>query len=174
MAKMIKTMSKTGIFYATTGGNTARVAKEIATRLGVGDKDIHDVAHTAPSAVGDYDVLIFGSPTSVAGDMQGDMETFVDAVSSLDLRDKMVAIFGLGDVNMTDSFCNAVGEIYHRLHDSHPMFFAPFDNSDYKYNHSDADVHGMTVGLCLDDDNYPELTPIRLDAWCEKIKEETV
>lgn len=165
-------MKKIGIFYGSTTGSTAEVASEIAQRLGVDPKDVHNVADTAPSAVGDYDVLIIGASTWGAGDLQEDMATFIDGLKAIDLRQKEVAIFGLGDEEMDETFCNSVGEIYHRLHDTHAEFIAPFDNSDYRYDHSDADVKGMTVGLCLDNVNKPELTPIRLDAWCQKIKEE--
>ena len=83
-----------------------------------------------------------------------------------------VAIFGCGDEQMASTFCNSVGEIYHRLHDTHAMFIAPFENDPYTYEHSDSNVKGMIVGLCLDNVNHPEDTDARLDAWCEIIKEE--
>lgn len=166
------TMKKIGIFYGSTTGTTAQIAEGIATRLGVDRKDIHNVAETAPSAVGDYDVLILGASTRGAGDLQEDMATFIDGLRAIDLRQTEVAIFGLGDEQMSDTFCNSVGEIYHRLHDTHAEFIAPFENEPYHYDHSDSDVKGMIVGLCLDQTNHPEATEPRLDAWCEKIKEE--
>ncbi|MDE6556257.1 MAG: flavodoxin domain-containing protein, partial [Duncaniella sp.] len=153
-------------------GTTAEVAKEIGRQLKVEDKDIHDVAETAPSAVGDYDVLILGSSTWGDGDLQEDMATFLDGLQSLDLREKEVAIFGCGDDNMKDTFCNAVGEIYHKLHDAHPMFIAPFNNLPYTYSHSGADVEGMIVGLCLDQTNHADETPARIKTWVEEIKKE--
>lgn len=165
-------MKKIGIFYGSTAGATAKVAAMIASRLGVAEQDIHNVAHTAPSAVADYDVIVLGASTQGAGDLQEDMDTFLDGVSSLDLSSKMVAIFGLGDEQMANSFCNSVGEIYKRLHDTHAMFFAPFDNDGYDYKHSDSDVKGMIVGLCIDNVNKPEATESRVDAWCKIIKEE--
>lgn len=165
-------MKKIGIFYGSTTGTTAEVAGEIAKRLGVDSKDVRNVAEAAPSQVASYDVLILGASTWGAGDLQEDMATFLDGLSALDLRDKMVAIFGCGDEMMSDTFCNSVGEIYHRLHDTHAEFIAPFENDPYKYNHSDSDVKGMIVGLCIDNTNHPEETPARLDAWCEEIKQE--
>lgn len=165
-------MKKTGIFYGSTTGTCREIAIKIADRLGVDPLDIHDVVATAPSKVGDYDVLILGASTWGAGDLQEDMATFIDGIASLDLRDKEVAIFGSGDDTMSDTFCNSVGEIYRRLHDAHPMFIAPFNNDGYQYTHSDSDVHGMIVGLCIDNVNHADDTDARIDAWCEKIKEE--
>lgn len=165
-------MKKIGVFYGSTTGATAEVAKEIARQLEVADKDIHDVSETAPSAVADYDVIVIGSSTWGDGDLQEDMATFLDGLQSLDLRDKEVAIFGVGDDTMADTFCNAVGEIYHKLHDAHPMFIAPFNNTGYTYRHSDADVEGMIVGLCLDQTNHADETPARIKAWVEEIKKE--
>lgn len=165
-------MKKIGIFYGSTTGTTEKIARGIAKRLGVEDKDIHDVAETAPSAVGDYDLLILGASTWGAGDLQEDMATFIDGLKAIDLRQTEVALFGCGDENMAETFCNGVGEMYHRLHDTHAEFIAPFENDPYKYNHSDSDVKGMIVGLCIDQANHPELTDARLDAWCEAIKQE--
>lgn len=165
-------MKKIGIFYGSTTGTTEDVAEGIAKRLGVDKKDIHNVADTAPSALGDYDVIVIGASTWNDGDLQEDMATFLDGAAALDLREKEVAIFGCGDEQMASTFCNSVGEIYHRLHDTHAMFIAPFENNPYTYEHSDSDVKGMIVGLCLDNVNHPEDTDARLDAWCEIIKEE--
>lgn len=165
-------MKKIGIYYGSTTGTTAEVAGEIARRLEVDSKDVHDTGSTAPSSIGDYDVIIIGASTWGDGDLQEDMATFLDGVQAMDLRGKEVAIFGCGDENMSGTFCNSVGEIYHRLHDTHADFIAPFENEPYHYEHTDSDVKGMIVGLCIDNVNHPDDTPARLDAWCEKIKEE--
>lgn len=165
-------MKKIGIFYGSTTGATLSVAEEIAKQLGVSPADVHDVASAAPSSVGDYDVLIIGASTWGAGDLQEDMATFLDGVSSLDLEGKEVAIFGCGDDSMSDTFCNSVGEIYHRLHSTKAMFIAPFNNDGYDYSHSESDVHGMIVGLCIDNVNHPDETPARIKAWVEEIKKE--
>ena len=165
-------MKKIGIFYGSTTGTTQAVAGKIAKCLGVADSDVHDVGSCAPSAVADYDVLILGASTWGAGDMQEDMDTFLDGVQSLDLREKEVAIFGCGDESMSETFCNSVGEIYHRLHDTHAQFVGPFNNDGYDYEHSESDVEGMIVGLCIDEVNHPEETDGRIKAWWEEIKKE--
>lgn len=77
-------MKKIGIFYGSTTGTTEDVAEGIAKRLGVDKKDIHNVADTAPSALGDYDVIVIGASTWNDGDLQEDMATFLDGAGALD------------------------------------------------------------------------------------------
>ena len=165
-------MKKIGIFYGSTTGTTEAVAHKIAESLGVDSKDIHNVASAAPSDVADYDVLIIGASTWGAGDLQADMANYLDGLQSVYLGDKMVAIYGCGSTQMKKTFCNSVGEIYRRLHDTHAQFFAPFTNEGYTYEHSDADINGMTVGLCIDNANHPDLTDIRVKEWCADIQQE--
>lgn len=167
-------MKKIGIFYGSTTGTTLEVAQEIAKCLNVKPEDVHDVASASPSVVGDYEMLILGASTWGAGDLQEDMATFIDGLQALDLENKEVAIFGCGDESMSDTFCNSVGEIYHRLHDTHAMFIAPFNNDGYNYRHSESNVHGLIVGLCIDNVNHPEMTSERVKAWCDVIKEEII
>ncbi|MDE6468691.1 MAG: flavodoxin domain-containing protein, partial [Muribaculaceae bacterium] len=87
---------KTGIFYGSTTGTTAELAKTIAKEIGVADADIHDVASTAPARLGDYDFIILGSSTWGDGDLQDDWFDFVDGAQALDLDGKKIAIFGCG------------------------------------------------------------------------------
>ena len=44
-------MKKIGIFYGSSTGMTAEVAQEIAKLMGVDEKDVHDVARSAPPAI---------------------------------------------------------------------------------------------------------------------------
>lgn len=165
-------MKKTGIFYGTTTGTTKEVAEYIASELGISATDIHNVATSAPTDIAPYDVLIIGASTWGSGDLQEDMADWLDGVSAIDLRNKEVAIFGCGDESMNDTSCNSVGELYHRLHDAHPEFIAPFNNKGYNYTHSESDVKGMVVGLCIDNVNHPDETMSRVREWCEIIKSE--
>ncbi|MDR1676484.1 MAG: flavodoxin domain-containing protein, partial [Tannerella sp.] len=63
-------MSKIGIFYGSSGGNTEGVAKNIAKKLGVGAGDIYDAGKAGASDLTAYGVLLFGSSTWGLGDLQ--------------------------------------------------------------------------------------------------------
>ena len=166
--------NKTGIFYGSSTGTTARIARKIGTLLNIPDNDIHDVAKTAPSKVGDYDVLIFGTSTWGSGEIQDDWLDFADGVEVLDLKGKKIALFGCGDETMSDTFCNAVGELRHRLTGTHAEFIGEYYSGSYDFDESDATdpETGNMYGLVLDETNHPELTDARLHAWTQQISDE--
>lgn len=163
-------MKKTGIFYGSTTGTTAEVAGRIAKALGVAGADVHDVANTAPSSMGDYELIVIGSPTWGSGDVQDDFYDFLDGTSALDLSGHKIALFGCGDETMTDTFCSAIGDIYERLKDCGAEFIGQFDVDGYSFHHSAALVDGRYVGLLLDEVNHPELTDGRITRWAGQLK----
>lgn len=163
---------KIGIFYGSTTGNTADEAKAIARAMGVADADVHDVAKSKPSDVAPYDVLILGSSTWGAGDLQDDWYDFLDGLQSLSLKDKIIALFGCGDESMADTFCGAVGELYDRLQPTGTWFIGAFNADGYDYSHTPAEKGGRIVGLLLDDVNHPELSAQRVEAWTTQLKGE--
>ncbi|MDE5608558.1 MAG: flavodoxin [Muribaculaceae bacterium] len=164
-------MKKVGIFYGSSTGTTADIAEKIAKILGIGSADIHNVNATAPSAVGDYETLIFGSSTWGNGDLQDDWYDFLDGLKALSLPDHKVAIFGLGDETMSDTFCNAVGKLYDAVSETGAKVIGEYDTDGYTFSHSDAVRDGKAVGLLLDDVNHPELTDRRLRGWLNSIAE---
>ena len=160
-------MRKTGIFYGSATGTTANVAKRIASLLGVAGNDVHDVADTAPSKVGDYDMLVLGTSTWGDGQLEDDWFDFLAGIETLDLTGKKIALFGCGDETMDDSFCSGVGELYERLNPTGAAFIAPYDTIGYTFAHSKAKPDNAleAVGLLLDEVNHPELTAARLAGW---------
>lgn len=163
---------KTGIFYGSTTGTTAAVAMQIAEQLGIDSSDLHDIAKTAPSVVGGYDFMIFGSPTYGSGELQDDWYDFLDAIEVLDLSGKRIAVFGLGDESMSDTFCNAVGIIYNRVRKTGANMVGQFNTFPYQFDSSEAvPVEGAgAVGLLLDEVNHPNDTTRRISEWVESLK----
>ena len=165
-------MKKTGIFYGSTTGSTEEVALKIGKAMGVAPADIHNVNSTAPDAVGAYDVLLLGSSTWGDGELQDDWYDFLTGLQALDLKGKEIAVFGCGDENMSDTFCNAVGIIYNKLQQTGAKFIGKFNADGYTFNHSDAVTDGVAVGLVLDESNHPEMTDARIAAWTAQLKSE--
>ena len=62
-------MKDIGIFYGSTTGTTEEVAHKLGKLLGVSDEDIHNVADTAPSVLGDYRLMVLGSSTWGSGEL---------------------------------------------------------------------------------------------------------
>lgn len=165
-------MKKTGIFYGSSTGYTADAATKIANALGVELVDVHDVAKSSPSMLGNYDVLVMGSSTHGNGELQEDWYDFVDGIENLDLSDKKIALFGLGDETMSDTFCAALGVLYDRLKKTGATFIGSFNADGYDFHKSAAVVDGKPVGLFLDDVNHADLTDKRIAEWAEQLKKE--
>lgn len=65
-------MSKIGVFYGSTTGTTEDVARKIAEKLNVPQGDIHDASTLTDALVKEYDVLVLGTSTWGAGELQDD------------------------------------------------------------------------------------------------------
>ena len=85
-------MEKIGIFYGSTTGITESVAYRLAELMHVKKEDIHDVARSKPSEIGQYELLLLGSSTWGSGDLQDDWYDFLDGIEILDLKDKTIAL----------------------------------------------------------------------------------
>ncbi|MCH5219284.1 MAG: flavodoxin [Muribaculaceae bacterium] len=166
-------MKKYGIFYGSATGVTASIAKKIGDYLGVDQAEIHDVSQSSPDMFGDYEVLVLGTSTWGDGEIEEDWYDMLAGVEVLDLKDKKIALFGCGDENMSDTFCNGVGELYRRLKPTGATFVGAFNTLGYDFNHTDAEVDGQIVGLLLDEANKPELSDEKITAWVALLKTQT-
>lgn len=165
-------MKKIGVFYGSETGTTAGVARRIAKELGVADADIHDVAKLSPTVLGDYDVLVLGSSTWGAGDLAQAWYDFIAGAQALSLEGKKVAVFGCGDESMSDTFCDAVGEIYDDIKGTGAEMIGHFNADGYSFSHSKAERDGEFVGLVLDEVNHADLSDARIKAWTDQLKHE--
>ena len=89
-------MKTIGIFYGSSTGTTESVAKRIAQKLGVEAAHLYDVAKASPADMASYEVLILGSSTWGAGDLQDDWYDFLAKIKKLDLTGKTVLVVGSG------------------------------------------------------------------------------
>ena len=160
------------IYYGTSTGNTQEIAQKIADKL---DKDVEliDLGSGDFSEIDKYDSVIFGTPTWGDGDLQDDWEENWEEFEKLDLSNKTVALFGLGDQEgYGDYFVNAMGTIYEQAVMNGAKKIVGFTStSGYDFSESKAVVDDQFVGLVIDEDNQSELTDERIAAWCDTVKE---
>lgn len=166
-------MKKIGIFYGSTTGTTETVAGQIASALGVGAADVHNVGNTNAKLAEDYEALILGSSTWGAGELQDDWYDFLDQLVAANLNGKKIALFGCGDaMSFGSTFCDAVGTIYEKLQGKGCTFIGAADPSDYSYDSSTAESDGQLAGLLIDENNEPDKTESRIQNWTEQVKKE--
>ncbi len=121
----------------------------------------------------EYDVLVLGSSTWGAGELQDDWYDGIKVLKKCDLSHKYVALFGCGDSDSySDTFCDAIGILYEELKDTRCKFCGAVDTAGYTFDSSIAVVNGKFVGLPLDEVNEDGQTDERISAWVEQVKQE--
>ena len=166
-------MNKIGVIYGSTTGTTEDVARRIAEKLNVPSAHIFEVSKLTEALVNEYDVLVLGSSTWGAGELQDDWYDGVNVLKKCDLSHKYVALFGCGDSDSySDTFCDAIGIIYEDLKDAHCKFCGAVDTAGYTFDSSIAVVDGKFIGLPIDEVNEDNQTEERISAWAEQVKQE--
>ena len=175
-------MSRIGLFFASSTGNTRRIAKFIKKRYN--DETMADalnVNKATPELIASYSHLIFGTSTLGGGQlpglstycMGGGWEEFLPKLCDVDFTGKTVALFGLGDQDKyPDEFLDAMGEIYQFVVARGAKVVGAWPADDYSFIQSRALVEDQFIGLALDQENQKNLTDARLDTWLKLIAPE--
>merc|ERR1719486_980032 len=164
-----------GLIYSTTTGNTETVAGYIADKTGLDAVDIGDLDGAGVAA---FDGLIVGTPTWHTGadtERSGTAwdEFIYGDLAGLDLSGKKVAIFGCGDGGgYADNFCDAMDELKTCFEGSGATVIGAVSTDGYEFEESKSVADGKFVGLATDEDNQPELSEERVNAWIDQIKGE--
>ena len=164
-------MKKTGVFYGSTTGTTESVATLIAEKLGITSADVHNVSKMSADMAGAYEVLILGTSTWGDGELQDDWYDGIKVLKGLNLKDKVIALFGCGDSeSYGDTFCDGMGILYENLKSSGCRFIGAVPDTDYTYGSSASVIDGNFVGLAIDDVNESDKTEERVSSWTDRLK----
>lgn len=167
---------KIGLFYGSTTCYTEMASEKIQENLNqLFDSpvvELHNIKDVALQKAEEYDVLLFGISTWDFGELQEDWESQWDDIKALELRNRIVGLFGLGDqIGYTDWFQDALGMLHDELALLGCRFVGYWPNEGYEFAKSKAltSDNSHFVGLSLDDETQYELTEQRIAAWCEQI-----
>lgn len=159
----------TAIIYGSTLGNTADIAKKIAKELKIDENNVINISEIKPEDLNKFDKLILGTSTWGVGDLQDNWLEF--DFKKLDLKNKVVALFGLGDSQIYSfTYCNGLGKLYNQIKNKNAQIVGQVDAKKYTFSQSEAVVNGKFVGLALDNDNFPEESIKRIKEWVKDIK----
>ncbi|WKE66374.1 flavodoxin FldB [Gallaecimonas kandeliae] len=164
-----------GLFYGSTNCHTEMVAEKIRDVIGAELVELNNLKDVPVALMADYDLLILGIPTWDFGQLQEDWEDQWDALDSVELDGKVIALFGMGDqLGYGDWFLDAMGILKEKLAQHQVSFIGAWPNQGYDFEASKAlnEDGSQFVGLALDDDNQWKETDPRLQAWCVQILEE--
>ena len=162
---------KTIIIYGSTTGN----AEDAANSIGKGFKDsvVTDVADFDFDELVDYDLLILGTATAGAGELQDEWEDKIDLFDIHDLSDKTIAIFGTGDQEgYPDTFAGSLNYIYEKVKDSGAKLVGRTSTAGYEFEASDSVRDDEFIGLVIDDENQAQFTDQRIKDWVVQLVSE--
>ena len=135
--------------------------------------EVFDLAGTKIDKMNEYDKLILGGSTWGDGELNDDWEDVWGNFSKLDLSNKTIALFGLGDQeSYSDEFCSAMGIIYEQIASSGAKIIGFTSSDGYYHDASKAQLNNQFVGLAIDEDNQSDLTDKRIKDWANTIREE--
>lgn len=168
------TMAKIGLFYGSSTSRTEYVASDIhdaiEAQLGADTVDIFDIGLTDVSEMLKYDYLILGIPTWDIGQLQADWDIKLPDLEDIDLKGRKVAIFALGDqYGYPDTFLDAAGILAETVLalDGELVGYTPTTGYEFQYSlFVDGD---QFMGLALDEDQQPNLTKARIEAWIKQV-----
>lgn len=166
---------KIGLFYGSTTCYTEIAAEKIQAIIGAEIVDLFNIKDQPLSLCLDYDFIIFGISTWDYGEIQEDWESIWSDINQLDLSDKVVALYGMGDqVGYAEWFQDALGLLHDQALVQQANIIGYWPNQGYEFTASKALTSDGKhfVGLALDEDSQYNLSDERLDTWCEQIIEE--
>lgn len=173
---MINNELKIGLFYGSTTCYTEMAAEKIQIKINqlMGDTyvELFNIKDVSLNQAQSFNTLIFGISTWDFGELQEDWESTWQNIAGLNLTDKTVAIFGLGDqLGYAEWFQDAVGMLHDELLVLGCDLIGYWPNQGYEFIASKAltEDKGFFVGLSLDDENQYDLTDERIDDWCNQL-----
>ena len=163
---------KIGLFYGSTTCYTEIAAEKVQAIIGNDLVDIFNIKDHPLSLCLDYDFIIFGISTWDYGEIQEDWESIWSDINQLDLSDKVIALYGMGDqVGYSDWFQDALGLLHDQVLVQDANVIGYWPNQGYEFTASKAltEDESEFVGLALDEDSQYNLSDERIEAWCEQI-----
>ncbi len=163
---------KIGLFYGSTTCYTEMAAEKIRSIIGEELVELHNVKEASLTLMSHYDLLILGISTWDFGELQEDWSAVWQHLAKISLKNKCVALFGLGDQEgYGEWYLDAMGMLYDELKPSGAKFLGYWPVEGYQFEASKALTEDGShfVGLALDEDSQYELSDARIATWCEQI-----
>lgn len=170
-------MKKIGLYYNFDTNKTSKVARKIKDALEKqGNVEIIPVdvdEKMTEEQFMQFDHMILGAATWMDGELPYYWDEFVPAMEDLDMKDKKIAIFGLGNQkNGTENFQDAIGLLAYLVESRGAKLYGFTDTKGYTFERSFGVREGKFMGLSIDIENQAALTNERVEAWVQQLKSE--
>ncbi|MEM9775257.1 MAG: flavodoxin [Chloroflexota bacterium] len=165
------------IFYGSTTGATELIAEKVQAAWASANGETLPIVNVGDQSqlmnLLQYNKLLLGIPTWNIGKLQDDWEIVYPYLERIDLSDKTIAIFGVGDqYGYPENFQDAMGILGFKLIERGATLVGYTSVTGYEHEYSKAIDGDQFIGLAIDDVNQPELTDGRVKAWVSQVTTE--
>jgi flavodoxin I len=166
-------MKKIGIFYSFNSTKTAKLGEKIIVAFGDENIEAIDAEIVTEELFNQYENIIVGVPTWFDGELPIYWDEFVPALERMNLNEKRIAIYGLGDQKgYPENFNDGVGIFADIVTKRGAEIIGYTQADEYEFDGSKAFDNGKFCGLCLDQENQARLTQKRIVDWVTQLKVE--
>ncbi len=166
-------MKKTAIIYSFNTKKTGKIAERIRESLNDEKVEMVNAEELTEELFMSFDQIIMGVATWFDGELPNFWDEFVPALEDLDLKEKKIALFGLGDQKgYPENFIDGVGVMAEILEaqGANLVGFTSIDG--YEFESSRALRGDQFVGLAIDYENQGSMNKERVAAWVAQLKKE--
>jgi len=166
-------MKKIGLIYSFNSNKTAKVAERIKDEF----KEVPMDAINAETITEDqflkFDNLILGVPTWFDGELPNYWDEFGPALEDMNLKGKLIALYGLGDqIGYPENFLDAVGIMAQLLEGRGAKIVGKTSVQGYTFESSKALQNDKFLGLAIDFENQATKNKERVKEWVKQLSSE--
>jgi flavodoxin I len=166
-------MKRIGLFYGKGTVKSTLIAKKIQDAFGDVRIELIAIEEAWQKDFEAYDCLIAGTSTWFDGELPTYWDEILPVLKTLDLKDKKIAVFGLGDqVNYPDNFVDGIGLLAKTFETAGAKLVGSTSTEGYLFNKSLAMNGEYFAGLAIDQENQADKTDERIRNWVEELKRE--
>lgn len=149
------------------------MARKIRDAFGDEISDIVAVEDAWNNEFDKYKYIIAGASTWFDGELPDYWDELIPEIKTLNLKNKKVAIFGLGNhIEYPDNFVDGIGILADAFKSAGAELTGFTSTAGFTYNKSLAEVNGMFAGLALDLDNNADKADKQIQEWVADLKKE--
>ncbi|MEM8526992.1 MAG: flavodoxin [Bacteroidota bacterium] len=165
---------KVGLFFGSDTGTTEAITEDFKGLWTLTELTIIEACDMTVEDYSQFDFIILGLPTWYDGDLQSDFEDFFDDFKTINFKNKIVAMYGLGDQYGYDEyFVDGLGILGKVILQNGGKIIGHWPIKGYDFSESKGQMNATHFyGLAIDEDNQMELTQGRLETWIKQVEQE--
>jgi flavodoxin I len=166
-------MEKIAIIYSFNTVKTAKIAEKIKEAFEGADIELVNAEEITSEKFLEYNNLILGVPTWFDGELPNYWDEFIPDLEELDLKERHIAVYGLGDQKKYgENFVDGIGIMTDILEECGAKLVGYTSTEGYYFESSKALDGNHFKGLAIDYENQGSKNKERIAGWVEILRKE--